>query len=177
MGTQGLDAELSMKLYMRLSKMKHLTKNVEPIMKIDARLEQSAHLIQTPNVPQNIVSNVETGPKRNVLTPGEMIAAPNKRRNVRIIIDQSKSRTLKMNVSQRKKRDVKNIGKNQPLEKRFGWKIQLPASGTMPLNVLLLLNTEPNKRRMQRYSIPRLPRLPKGKVCSLPGLSRLPSTK
>merc|ERR1712152_50089 len=60
------------------------------------------------------------------------------------------------NVSQRKKRDVKNIGKNQPQERRFGWKIQLPASGTMPLNVLLLLNTEPNKRsilNVPRYHI------------------------
>ena len=136
--------------------MKHLIKNVEPIMKIDARLGQNVLPILTPNVPQNIVSNVETGPKRNVLTPGEMIAARNKRRNVKIIIGQSKSRMLKMNVSQRKKRDVKNIGRNQPPERRFGWKIQLPASGTMPLNVLLLQNTEPNKRsilNVPRYHI------------------------
>merc|ERR1719351_176583 len=136
--------------------MKRLTKSVEPIMKTDARLGQNVHPIQTPNVPRNIVSNVETGPKRNVLTPGEMIAALNKRRNVKIIIDQSKSRMLKMNASQRKKRDVKNIGKNQPQERRFGWKIQLPANGTMLLNVLLLLNTEPNKRGIRnapRYHI------------------------
>merc|ERR1711997_1234463 len=125
-------------------------------MKIDARLGQNVHPIQTPNVLRNIASNVETGPKRNVLTPGEMIAARSKRRNVRIIIDRSKSRMLKMNVSQRKKRDVKNIGKNQPLERRFGWKIQLPANGTMPLNVPLLLNTELNKKgilNVPRYHI------------------------
>merc|ERR1719423_309837 len=106
--------------------MKRLTKSVEPSMKTDARLGQNVHPIQTPNVPGNIVSNVETGPKRNVLTPGEMIAAPNKRRNVKIIIDQSKSRMLKMNASQRKKRDVKNIGKNQPLEKKV-W-VENPAT-------------------------------------------------
>ena len=85
-----------------------------------------------------------------------MIAAPNKRRNVRITKDQSKSLMLKMNASQRKKRDVKNIGKNQAQERRFGWKIQLPANGTMPLNVLPLPNTEPNKRsilNVPRYHI------------------------
>jgi len=102
--------------------MKHLIKNVEPIMKIDARLGQNVHPIQTPNVPQNIVSNVETGPKRNVLTPGEMIAAPNKKRNVRITLDQSKSRMLKMNVSQRKKRDVKTLGRTNPRKEGLGGK-------------------------------------------------------
>merc|ERR1712223_2061261 len=55
----------------------------------------------------------------------------------------------KTNASQRKKRDVRSIGKNQPQERRFGLKIQRHVNGAMPLNVPQLLNTEPSKKNIR----------------------------
>merc|ERR1712141_571454 len=72
------------------------------------------------------------------------------------ITDQSKFPMSKTSVLQRKKRDVKSIGKNQPQERRFGLKIQLLVNGTTPLNVLQLLNTELSRKNIlnaPRYHI------------------------
>merc|ERR1712165_386152 len=76
--------------------------------------------------------------------------------NAKTITDQSKFPMSKMNALQRKKRDVRSIGKNQLQERRFGLKIQQLVNGTMPLNVLQLLNTELSKKNIlnaPRYHI------------------------
>merc|ERR1711997_1326965 len=70
------------------------------------------------------------------------------KKNVKTITDQSKFPMLKTNALQRKKRDVRSIGKNQPQERRFGLKIQRLVNGMMPLNVLQLLNTELSKKNI-----------------------------
>merc|ERR1712062_801056 len=70
------------------------------------------------------------------------------KKSVTKILDLSKYPMLKTNVSPRKKRDVRSIGKNEAQERRFGLKIQQLVNGTMHLNVLQLLNTEPNKRNI-----------------------------
>merc|ERR1711902_81485 len=77
---------------------------------------------------------------------GNAVKKPKK--NVKIITDQLKFPMLKTNALQRKKRDVRSIGKNQPQERRFGLKIQQLVNGTMLLNVLLLLNTELSKKNI-----------------------------
>merc|ERR1711902_321778 len=85
---------------------------------------------------------------------GNAVKKPKK--NVKIITDQLKFPMLKTNALQRKKRDVRSIGKNQPQERRFGLKIQQLVNGTMPLNVLQLLNTELSKKNIlnaPRYHI------------------------
>merc|ERR1712165_127398 len=75
--------------------------------------------------------------------------------NAKTITDQSKFPMSKMNASQRKKRDVRSIGKNQPQERRFGLRIQPLVNGTTPLNVLQLLNTELSKKNI--LNAPRYP--------------------
>merc|ERR1712018_872699 len=112
--------------------------------------------IQILNAQPNIVNNVEIGQKRSVLTHGETNAVKKPKKNVKTITDQLKFPMLKTNVLQRKKRDVKSIGKNQPQERRFGLKIQLLVNGTTPLNVLQLLSTELSRKNIlnaPRYHI------------------------
>merc|ERR1712038_1617561 len=78
------------------------------------------------------------------------------KKNVKTITDLSKFPMLKMNALQRKKRDVRSIGKNQPQERRFGLRIQRLVNGTTPLNVLQLLNTGLSKKNIlnaPRYHI------------------------
>merc|ERR1712141_254702 len=85
---------------------------------------------------------------------GNAVKKPKK--NAKTITDQLKFPMSKTNALQRKKRDVRSIGKNQHQERRFGLKIQQLVNGTMPLNVLQLLNTELSKKNIlnaPRYHI------------------------
>merc|ERR1712064_266899 len=79
--TQDLDAELNMKLFMKLSKMKERSKNAELITKIDVEPDKDVANIQILNAQPNIVNNVEIGQKRSVLTHGETNAAKKPKKN------------------------------------------------------------------------------------------------
>merc|ERR1712186_98288 len=84
------------------------------------------------------------------------MGAKKPKKNVKTITDQSKFPMSKTNASQRKKRDVRSIGKNQPQERRFGLRIQRLVNGTTPLNVLQLLNIELSRKNIlnaPRYRI------------------------
>merc|ERR1712141_12713 len=120
--TQGQDAESNTKLSMKLWKMRLLLKNAKLSLKGDAKQssDKNVHLIRTLNVPPNIVNNVEIGRKRNVPTLGETNVVNKPKKSAMKILDQSKYPMLKTNVSPRKKRDVRSIGKNEVQERRFG---------------------------------------------------------
>merc|ERR1719150_1480762 len=89
-----------MKQNMKLWRRKARDKNVGDGSRTNVQLDKGLSVpnIRTPFVTQNIETNVETGPNKNVKIPGEMNAPPNTEKNATTIPDPSKYHMRKMNV-------------------------------------------------------------------------------